>query len=360
MRSTILIVDDSPMVIHLLLGILEEYHLKFALNGEDALKIVRENPDIDLILLDIEMPIKNGYEVLSELKMDPKLSEIPVIYLTAKDDFEEEAKGLEMGAVDYIKKPMNTAILKARVETHINLRFAKVFIEKQNEILENKVRQRTREIIITRDITINSMMSLLEVRDIESGHHIKRTQFYIQELCNYLSKTGPYKSQLTKEKVINIFRTAPLHDIGKVGIPDKILLKPGKLTAEEFEIMKKHTTHAIQAFSNVDERLGDTNFLNIAKEIAGSHHERWDGKGYPYGLKGNEIPIPGRMMAIADVYDALVNKRVYKEAFSHEESVKIILAEKGKQFDPVMIDAFKVLENKFRLINVKYSNTHSY
>lgn len=356
MRSSILVVDDSPMIIHLVSSILEEYHLQFALNGEEALKIMNQNQNIDLILLDIEMPIMNGYEVLKELKMNKDFRDIPVIFLTVKDEIEEETKGLELGAVDYIKKPINTGILKARVEAHINLRLAKVFIENQNEILENKVKQRTREILITRDITIQSMMSLLEVRDIESGQHIRRTQLYMKKMCEYLAERSVYKSFMTKEKITNIYRTAPLHDIGKVGIPDKILLKPGKLTSDEFEIMKKHTDYAIQAFSNVDERLGDTNFLNVAKEIAGSHHEKWDGSGYPFELEGDEIPLAGRIMAIADVYDALVNKRVYKEAFSHDKACKIILESKGTHFDPVIVEAFEYLEKEFYDIQRRYSH----
>jgi len=355
MRSTILIVDDSPMIIHLVSGVLEDYHLQFALNGEDALKQVGTNPNIDLILLDIEMPKKDGYQVLKELQSDPKKAKIPVIFLTVRDDFEEEAKGLEMGAVDYIKKPINTAILRARVDTHINLRMARVFIENQNEILENKVMQRTREILITRDVTIQSMMSLLEVRDIESGMHIRRTQLYVKAICDYLAYKGPYQSLMTKDKIENIYRTSPLHDIGKVGVPDYILLKPGKLTRDEFEIMKKHTVYAIQAFSTVDERLGDTNFLNVAKEIAGSHHERWDGDGYPYGLSETDIPITGRIMAIADVYDALVSKRVYKDAYSHQQAREIILKSKGTHFDPVVTDAFEYLEEEFKMIKVNNS-----
>lgn len=352
MRSTILIVDDSPMIIHLASGVLEDYHLQFALDGEEAIKIAKNNPNIDLILLDIEMPKKNGYEVLTELRKDPKLKGIPVIYLTVKDDIDEEAKGLALGAVDYIKKPISSAILKARVDAHISLRLARVFIEEQNEILENKVKQRTREILITRDVTIQSMMSLLEVRDIESGQHIKRSQLYMKSICEYLADHGPYQSLMTKERIENIYRTAPLHDIGKVGIPDQILLKPGKLTNDEFNIMKQHTTYAIQAFSTVDDRLGDTNFLNIAKEIAGSHHEKWDGSGYPYGLKGMSIPLTGRVMAIADVYDALVSKRIYKEAFTHEKARQIITESSNTHFDPAIVDAFVDLEDEFRLIKV--------
>ncbi len=354
MRSSILIVDDSPMIIHLVSSILEDYHLRFAMNGGEALEVLRKNRDIDLILLDVEMPVMTGYEFIKIIKQDEALSSIPVIFLTVKNESEEEALGLELGAVDYIKKPINTAILKTRVDTHINLRLANIFMERQNDILEGKVKQRTREILITRDVTIQSMMSLLEVRDIESGQHIKRTQLYMQKLCTYLSHNGPYQSVMTKERMTNIYRTAPLHDIGKIGIPDKILLKPAKLTVDEFSVMKQHADYAIQAFSNVDERLGDTNFLNVAKEIAGSHHEKWDGTGYPFGLKGEDIPLAGRMMAIADVYDALVSKRVYKEAFSHTKAKEIILEGKGTHFDPFIVEAFLAIEEDFKAIKMEY------
>lgn len=347
MRSSILIVDDSPVIIHLVSSILEDYHLLFAMDGVEAIDVAKNNPNIDLILLDIEMPEKNGYEVLKELKEDTELKDIPVIFLTVKDEMDEEAKGLELGAVDYIKKPINRAILKARVETHVSLRLANVFREKQNEILENKVKIRTREILLTRDITIKSMVSLLEVRDIESGKHIKRTQLYVKILGEYLAEHGPYQNLLTKERIANIYRTAPLHDIGKVGVPDCILLKPGKLTEEEFEIMKKHTDYAMDAFDTVDERLGDQNFFIVAKEIAGSHHEKWNGKGYPLGLIGTDIPLTGRIMALADVYDALVSKRVYKKAFTHEEAKKTIIEGSESHFDPVIVNAFLALEDKF-------------
>ncbi len=350
MRSSILIVDDSPAIIHLVSGILEDYHLIFALDGDEALEKVKTNDSIDLILLDIEMPNKNGYEVINELKSDKKTESIPVIFLTVKDDIYEETKGFDLGAVDYIKKPINSAILKARVDTHINLRLAKLFIENQNEILEKKVMQRTREVIFTRDITIDAMMSLLEIRDVESGHHIRRTQLYVGELCNYLAKYSIYKDQLSKEIIYNIYKTAPLHDIGKVGIPDSILLKPGKLTEEEFNMMKKHTLYAIEAFSNVSEKLGGNNFLSVAREIAGSHHEKWNGNGYPFGLKETQIPLSGRIMALADVYDALVSKRVYKNAFSHKRAVSIIIEESGKHFDPVVVEAFLNIEKKFNQI----------
>lgn len=347
MRSSILIVDDSTMIIHLVSSILEDYHMRFALSGEEALKILEEASDIDLILLDIDMPGMDGYELIQKIKAEDKYKAIPVIFLTVMDDVDDEAKGLALGAVDYIKKPINTSILKARVDTHVNLRLANVFMEHQNEILENKVTQRTREILITRDLLITSMMSLLEVRDIESGHHIKRTQLYIKELCQHLRKSGPYMNQMTVERIDNIYRTAPLHDIGKIGIPDSILLKPMGLTEGEYEVMKNHAQHGIDAFSDADERLADPNLLNVAKEIIGAHHEKWDGTGYPQGLSGDEIPLAGRLMALVDVYDALVTERVYKKAYSHERAKEIIMEGRGSHFDPVLVDAFLDLEDVF-------------
>lgn len=355
MRSTILIVDDAPMTIHLVSTILEEYHIKFALNGKEAIELLRTTPNIDLVLLDIEMPEMNGYELIQLIKSEKTLADVPVIFLTVKNDEAEENKGFELGAVDYIRKPICSATLLARVKTHINLRFAKVFMEQQNEILENKVKIRTREILNTRDATIDSMMSLLEIRDIESGSHIKRTQLYIKELCSYLSVTGPYITQLTKTLIYNLYKTSPLHDIGKIGIPDKILLKPGKLTFDEFEVMKLHASFGAKAFGNVDETLGDNSFLKVAKDIAGSHHERWDGTGYPCGLCGNEIPLAGRIMSLADVYDALVSVRTYKDAFTHEQAKEIIVSSKGSHFDPVIVDAFITLEKSFINIYQQYN-----
>lgn len=356
MRSNILIVDDSTTIIHLVSGILEEYHLKFALNGKSALDILEASHDFDLILMDIEMPGMNGYELIKAIKAKKDLKDIPVIFLTVKDNVEEEAKGFALGAVDYIKKPISSAILKARVDNHIKLRMAKLYMSQQNKILENKVRTRTREIMLTRDATIQAMMALLEVRDLESGAHIKRTKIYVEAICNHLAVNGPYQDLLTPERVENMHKAAPLHDVGKVGVPDRILLKPGKLTEEEYDLMKCHTEYAVQAFSNVDELLGDNNFLHVAKQIAGNHHERWDGTGYPNRLQGHDIPLEGRIMALVDVYDALVNERCYKKAFCHETAKEIILEERGAHFDPVVVDAFLALEETFIRIQKKYKS----
>lgn len=351
MRSTILVVDDSPMIIHHVSSILEDYHLKFALSGEDAIRCMEQTPNIDLVLLDIEMPGIDGYETIRRIKEQTAWKGIPVIFLTVKDSVSDETKGFELGAVDYIKKPINPTTLHARVKTHLSLCSANIFLTHQNEILENKVKQRTKEIIVTRDTTVQSLMALLEIRDIESGFHIKRTQLYIKLLCKELAMTGPYRPILTGDLVENIFKTSPLHDIGKIGIPDSILLKPGPLTEDEFETMKKHTLYGISAFSDASLTLGDNSFLGVAKDIAGAHHEKWDGSGYPYGLKGNDIPLPGRIMAIIDVYDALMSRRVYKEAYTHQQTLEIIKSSEESHFDPYVLDAFLRLKDAFRHIH---------
>lgn len=358
-RSSILVVDDSTTVIHLVSSVLEDYHMRFALNGKEALEIINNNHDIDLILLDVEMPEMNGYEVIKQLKSTPSTANIPVIFLTVRDGVNEEKMGFELGAVDYINKPISVTTLKARVDTHINLHLAKKFMEKQNEILENKVKQRTREIMITQDITINSMMLLLEVRDLESSKHIIRTQLYVKVICDSIAAEGPYKNLLKPNEIENIIRSAPLHDIGKVGIPDSILLKPGNLSEEEFEHMKMHTIYASKSFSDVDQHLGDISFLNVIKEIASCHHEKWDGSGYPLGLKGKDIPLAGRIMALADVYDALITKRVYKDAYSHEVSKNIIIEGRGTHFDPVIVDVFLENEDKFIEISNNFKESRS-
>lgn len=354
MRTKILIVDDSPSIIKLVSGILTEYHLIFALDGLEALRILREENNISLILLDIEMPNIDGYKVIEEIKENSDLARIPVIFLTVRDDFAAEAYGLGLGAVDYIRKPINAAILKQRIRTHINLYLSNIKKEKQNESLESKVEERTYEVVQTRGILIQIMMSMLEIRDIESGQHIKRTKLYMEVICNYLLNNGPYIKVLDKKIIEDICWVAPLHDIGKVGIPDSILLKKGKLSEDEFEMMKLHTVYAVEAFTNVGKTISENNIYKVAKEIAGYHHEKWDGTGYPYGLKGEEIPLCARMMALADVYDALVNKRIYKEAFSHERAKSIIINDSGAHFDPIIVEAFLECEEDFVEIYKKH------
>ncbi len=279
---------------------------------------------------------------------------ITTLILTNYDESENEIRGLDLGAVDYIRKPLNMESLRKRIEVHISLRKARKYIEEQNLILEERVSIRTRELVMTRDVTIHALIGLLEVRNIESSNHTKRTQWMMKILCEHLKTKQKYADILDDEYITELFQTAPLHDIGKVGIPDKILLKPGRLDSEEFEIMKKHTTYGVEALTHELNPKNVTTFIRTAIEIVGTHHEKFDGTGYPHGLKAEEIPLCGRMMAIIDVYDALTSKRVYKPAVAHEEALAIILSERSKHFDPSLIDAFIEVEKDIQQIRYKY------
>jgi putative two-component system response regulator len=346
-QKTIMIVDDTEMNIVILVEALQDdYELIVAINGLDAIELLEEQKP-DLILLDIMMPEIDGYEVLKKLKKNPDLEHIPVILLSAITDSDSKNKGFFLGAVDYVTKPFEIIEVKARVKTQLRLEEARLVLESQNIILEEKVKERTRLIERTNFATIYCLAALAETRDPETGEHIKRTQKYIKELALELSTKEGYKDVLTNEYIELLYKSAPLHDIGKVGIKDSILLKPGKLTEEEFEEMKRHTTYGGESLMVGIKELGEESFLTLAKEIALTHHEKWDGCGYPRGLTKQEIPISGRLMALSDVYDALISKRVYKEAFTHDEARNIILEGRGTHFDPDIVDAFIKIEAKF-------------
>ncbi len=352
-KQKILIIDDTPANINLLGQSLQNrYDILVATNGHDGIRMAQKTPCPDLVLLDIMMPGIDGYEVCERLKASAITNKIPVIFVTAMGETEDEAKGFKVGGVDYITKPISPTVVRARVETHLAL-------YDQNRELEKKVAERTREIMHTQDVTIYGMAVLAETRDNETGKHIMRTQHYVKTLAEYLMTKKKYRDYLSSSKVNLLFKSAPLHDIGKVGIADSILLKPGKLTDEEFTEMKRHTTYGRDAIVKSEEALGDkssTTFLTLACEIAYSHHEKWDGSGYPEGLSGEDIPLSGRLMAVADVYDALISARVYKPAFPHEKAVAIILEGRGKHFDPALVDAFVDVQDTFRKIALKYTD----
>ncbi len=355
-KETILAVDDTPENLLLINDLLREtYQVKVANHGEKALAILREGLLPDLILLDIMMPGKDGYEVLQEIQKEERTRDIPVIFLTAIRDQINEKKGLDMGAADYITKPISVPILLARVRNQLQLKKARDYLKNQKEILEEEVRQRTQEILKVQEVTIRALASLAETRDQETGYHIHRTQLYVEALAYALKENPLYEEQITKAWVEMLRKSAPLHDIGKVGIPDRILLKPGRLDPEEFQVMKTHAELGARAIEKAETQLGfQAGFLQYAKDIAWCHHERWDGKGYPQGLKGAEIPLAGRLMAIADVYDALTSRRIYKDALSHEEALAIILEGRETQFDPDITDAFARCEGVFREIAASY------
>ena len=355
-KATVLVVDDTPDNLSLMSGLLREtYKVKLANNGEKALKIAASDAPPDLILLDIMMPGMDGYQVCEVLKRNQKTRDIPVIFLTAKAEIEDEKMGLGLGAVDYITKPISPPIVLARVKNHLALKLAADFLRDQNEFLESEVRKRTREVMAIQDVTILAMASLAETRDSDTGNHILRTQHYLKALAERLRNHPRFSHFLTDFNINMLFKSAPLHDIGKVGIPDKILLKPGRFEPQEFEIMKTHTTLGKNAIEHAENALGTpVEFLSFAKTIALSHQEKWDGSGYPQGLSGDDIPIAARLMAVADVYDALISRRVYKQGMPHEKAVQIMLEGRGSHFDADMIDAFIDIQEEFRQIALRF------
>ena len=359
-KPTVMVVDDTPDNLSLMNLLLKDhYTIRIANSGERALKLAATGNPPDLILLDIMMPGMDGYEVCRQLKADPKMRDIPVIFLTAKSDAEDEKKGLELGAIDYITKPISPAIVLARVKTHLSLKSSADFLRDKNEYLEAEVSKRTREVDAIQDVTILAMASLAETRDSDTGNHIRRTQFYVKALAEKLQNHPRFSHYLTAHNIAMLYKSAPLHDIGKVGIPDRILLKPGRFEPEEFEIMKRHSALGRDAIEYAERSLGtNVEFLSMAKEIALSHHEKWDGSGYPEGLAKDGIPISARLMAVADVYDSLISRRIYKEGMSHEKALSIMLEGKSSHFDPDIVDAFVEIQDEFQTIAARYADSN--
>ncbi|MCW1242897.1 two-component system response regulator [Pseudomonas sp. SAICEU22] len=359
LQATILLVDDTPDNLLLMADLLKDrYRVKAANSGEKALRVLSGDALPDLILLDVMMPGLSGHEVADQLKRDPRTRDVPIIFLTSLAAIEDEVHGLELGAVDYITKPINPALVLARVDTQLKIKAAADFLRDQNDYLEKEVERRTREVMAIQDVTIQAMASLAETRDNETGNHIRRTQHYVRVLAELLRDHPRFSHFLNDETIRLLFKSAPLHDIGKIGIPDHILLKPGRFTAEEFEIMKTHTTLGRDAIQRAEDQLGvQVDFLSLAKEIAYSHQEKWDGSGYPQALIGDDIPISARLMAVADVYDALISRRVYKDGMPHEEAVEIIRQGRGSHFDPDICDTFLANVEQFQAIAQRFADS---
>ena len=347
--GTVLVVDDTEANIDILVETLgNNYDVQVAMDGETALESVAELPP-DLILLDIMMPGIDGYEVCRRLKADASTQHIPIIFLTVMTEEQDEARGLALGAVDYVTKPFSPDLVKARVHNQLELKH-------HQDYLEELVRERTRELELTQEVAIEAMATLAEYRDPETGGHIQRTKRYVKVLAEHLRYYPKFSDVLDDQVIRMLYLSAPLHDIGKVAVHDNILLKPGKLTAEEFEEMKKHTTYGRDAIHSAGQKLKGKSFLRYAEEVACSHHEKWDGSGYPEGLKGEAIPVSGRLMAVADVYDALISKRVYKPPFSHGKAVATIAEGRGTHLDPDMVDAFLEVADRFRDIAIEFAD----
>ena len=332
--ATILVVDDNPDNIDVLNGILKPlYRVKAAVNGELALKIAKSSPKPDLILLDVMMPGMDGHEVCSLLKGDPVTSDIPVIFVTAKTEVQDETKGFALGAVDYITKPVSVAIVQARVKNHLSL-------YNQQRQLEQEVTRRTQELENTRSEIIRRLGRAGEYKDNETGMHVIRMSYYSKMLATHIRANNTWVELL--------HNAAPMHDIGKIGIPDAILLKPGKLNDEERKEMERHVEYGADI-------LGDdaSPLLKLAKEVCLYHHERFDGNGYPHGVKGTDIPLSARIVAIADVFDALTSERPYKKAWSYEQAIAYIKEQAGCAFDPVLVDSFVQCEAEIKIIMLK-------
>ncbi|WP_297577164.1 HD domain-containing phosphohydrolase [uncultured Deefgea sp.] len=357
-RRIILLVDDTPNNLTVLNAILkDQYKVRIANNGEQALRLAERLPLPDLILLDVMMPGMDGFEVCRNLKNNTLTTDIPVIFLTAKTQEIDEINGFNVGAADYLHKPLSPAIVLIRVRNILLMQDLKNSIREHNLLLEDRVAQRTQELYKMQDAIIMAMGVMAELRDEETGLHLKRTQEYVRLLANTVMNYPRFIDELDSTSIEWMVKSAPLHDIGKVGIPDAILHKPARLTPEEFTIMKNHPAYGRNIILEVERMLGgESLFLRYAREIAYGHQEKWDGSGYPLGAKGDEIPVSARLMAIADVYDALRSRRVYKPPFSHEMAMNIIIEGRGKHFDPDLVDAFQVCADRFAQIAEEYAD----
>ncbi len=361
----ILIVDDEPVNRLVLEDLIGEHYVTHTLaDGRQALEYLLVAGPVDLILLDVMMPEMDGFEACRRIKAEPKLQDIPVLFLSSLEGAADEARGLSLGAEDFIHKPFSPAVVLARIKSHLELSRGRRRLRERNIELEDLVAERSRallyekqQVIAAQGATITALCTLAEMRDNETGNHIRRTQNYVRVLAQSLRRYPRFSADLSDDTIELLFKTAPLHDIGKVAIPDAILRKPGSLTADEWVVMKRHAEYGRDALAQAEGELGETaGFLRYAREIAFGHHEKWDGSGYPQGIAGDAIPFSARLMAAADVYDALISKRVYKPAYPHEQAVSMIFEGRGTHFDPDIADALIYVAEDFREIASKYSD----
>jgi putative two-component system response regulator len=359
-KHRIVLVDDNMTT--LLMGkalMRNKYDVSTASSASELFGILQTiRPD--MILLDVEMPVMNGYETLRALKNNLSTTEIPVIFVTGNTDAGSELQGLELGAVDYIPKPFSAPLLLKRVENHLRIADQSRSLHYLNENLQNEVNKKTREVVNLQGSMIVAITEMIESRDGTTGGHIERTQAYLKYLVHELQRMGVYRREMSHLNAEMLIASAPLHDTGKIAIEDCILNKPGKLTFEEFEKMKKHVDFGVEAIDRIIKSAPNQPFLQYAKVIAATHHEKWDGSGYPKGLAGPDIPLEGRLMAIADVYDALISERPYKQACTCTEANRIIDEGSGSHFDPALVEVFHGVSNIFASISQSYNKKRAY
>jgi len=354
-KPLIILVDDNPANLRIGKNVLSErFAIATAPSAEKMFGLLENNNPV-MILLDVDMPEMNGYEAIKILKSKPQTHNIPIIFVTGRTESDDELAGLSLGAIDYITKPFQPSLLIKRIEVHLLVEAQKKKLEKQaaelqyfNDNLQKMVEEKTASVINMQNALLKTMAELVECRDDITGGHIERTQTGIKILLDGIQKNGLYSDETKNWNVELLLQSSQLHDVGKISIDDSILKKPGKLTDEEFAAMKKHSAFGEKIIEKIEMLAKENDFLDYAKIFAASHHEKWDGTGYPNGLKGNDIPLLGRIMAIADVYDALTSARPYKKAFPHEEAVRIIKEGSGTQFDPALIEVFLQTADQFK------------
>jgi len=346
-RKTIFCVDDAVTTLTVAKNTLAGYYNVFTMNSGTRLLKILEKSIPDLILLDVAMPDMNGYEVIKTIKSNKETANIPIIFLTSKSDGESELEGLSLGAIDYIIKPFSPPLLLKRIEVHLLVESQKRELINYNDNLLKMVEYKTRTVVELQNAILKTMAELVEYRDDVTGKHIERTQSYLAILIDALKKRGFYQEEISSWDMELVLQSAQLHDVGKIAISDNILQKNGALTHEEFERVKEHTTFGEKIIEKIKQSTTEQAFLEYARIVAATHHEKWDGSGYPRGLRGEAIPLLGRLMAIVDVYDALISDRPYKKAFTHREAVAVISAGKATQFDPVLVDLFLDVADAF-------------
>ncbi len=356
--ATILVVDDTPANLTLMAQVLKpDYRVQLAVSGAKALEICQRQPP-DLIILDVMMPELDGYEVCRRLKADPATRRVPIIFLTALTDADDENAGFAAGGADFIHKPFNPVTVLARVRTHLQLKLAEDRLLHHNAQLSGELEARRREVERLRDTTLFVMVGLAEFRDADTGNHIQRTQEYVRALASWLAAQPDGAVDLSPDAIDELAKAAPLHDIGKVAIPDGILLKPGRLSEDEWRIMKTHAEQGGDLLQRAIDKLGDDAglMLTYGKQIARHHHEKWDGSGYPDGLAGTGIPLSARLMAVADVYDALISPRPYKQAMTHDEALDYIRDGSGSHFDPRVVEALEACVEQMQDIASRWAD----
>jgi len=349
-RDIVLIVDDIEINRIILAEMLQDdYDIVQAGSGNEACELLfSQKLSPTVVLLDVMMPDIDGFEVLDRMKKNSATKHIPVLFITAADSAELESRGLKSGAADYVAKPFNLDVVRARVDNHINL-------ARYRSRLEQLVARKAAEVTRTYEQTLEVLATIIEYRNLESGTHVRRTTLLADALITRMLDDGKFRPMLLSENVFSLIKASALHDIGKIGIADSILLRPSALNPTDCDVMRTHTIIGSQIIDSIAATLPDDDmYLKYAKEICRHHHERWDGNGYPDGLKGEEIPLSARIIAVVDVYDALVNTRCYKLAFPHDESIKIILEGRGKQFDPNIVDLIPDVSELFKNIEKNY------